>query len=352
MLYRLHFLRFIAAFAVLLHHCQSQLNQSLLTTFHAFQGQWGVDLFFIISGFVIHTSTANLWQRPGSSVEFSLRRIIRIYPLYTSLTLLMATMLVIAPSAFSTYHFSIQQLLLSLSLWPSQTPPYLGVAWTLSYEMVFYLCYALLLALSQNRTYALALIPLFGLGSILWLFNPSDVGIRAFAMDGLLMEFCLGVISAELCLRKIKLHTPTLLALALLLLITLFPIAHMDQSYRLIGFALPLWPIFHILVQGEWLSLNHHSQTSWLSKPWIVALGESSYALYLSHPISLKFSALLLHKFPSIQLHKSIGTQLLAFTIALSLSLFFALGLWKFFDQPVQTFLRSKLPRSTPIYKS
>jgi exopolysaccharide production protein ExoZ len=107
-------------------------------------GTLGVDLFFVISGFVIFWVT----RRETSFTRYLLRRIIRIVPLYWMLTLVMAAAVLRYPQVFEQTVFDLVHFLKSLAFVPAFNPsrpndvqPLLTPGWTLNYEMFFYLSF-------------------------------------------------------------------------------------------------------------------------------------------------------------------------------------------------------------------
>ena len=150
-------LRGMAALFVVFFHVSEMLLQytDRQGIFCRFASLWhtgaaGVDLFFIISGFVMVQSTRDKFQKNGSSSEFMLRRIIRIVPLYWLYTSVMLV-LVLLPFTLKNQVFSGWYTVASYLFIPVLNPasgldlPLLAPGWTLSYEMYFYLIFALLL---------------------------------------------------------------------------------------------------------------------------------------------------------------------------------------------------------------
>lgn len=130
----LQFLRYIAAAAVVLNHC--------LGEFEEFQpvGFFGVEIFFVISGFIIY------WITDRQPDHFLLRRIIRIVPAYWLFTLAIAFIAYFFPSYLRTVEFDLNHLIHSLffiPLWTEATgwSPLLKLGWTLNLEMMFYLIF-------------------------------------------------------------------------------------------------------------------------------------------------------------------------------------------------------------------
>lgn len=139
-------LRGIAAGMVVLAHCVEHApgdggNTALLT------GRFGVEIFFVISGFVIAYVAGEGRFDP---MQFMSRRIWRVVPLYWVLTLVVAGAALLTPGNFNTTRFSPSYLLSSLAFIPAYLPgthdlrPLFKLGWTLNYEMFFYLAVAAL----------------------------------------------------------------------------------------------------------------------------------------------------------------------------------------------------------------
>jgi exopolysaccharide production protein ExoZ len=140
-LYGIQILRAVAAIAVVLHHALEQSNGASgrfspdwLTT----AGAAGVDIFFVISGFImLHVSF--LPRRPVPSAgTFLFRRATRIYPLYWLCCI--AILLISAAGFLSSHRYSVSKIISSMLLLPGET--IIGVSWTLVYEMYFYFVFA------------------------------------------------------------------------------------------------------------------------------------------------------------------------------------------------------------------
>lgn len=203
----IQYLRGVAAMMVVIYHVFPQLqrmgfNYPEITAFSS-----GVDIFFVISGFVMTYSTARNPQIDG--LAFLKNRIIRILPLYWFFTILMGILLVFAPalaqsSKFNLYHFVSSLLFIPTmhpvlgKLWPVVVP-----GWTLNYEMFFYVIFALALAGGHRprlRVTGLTLLVLLTLTLVpaVW---PAQ-GVAAFYTRSLIMEFGYGMLLAELFLRR------------------------------------------------------------------------------------------------------------------------------------------------------
>lgn len=206
------YLRAFAAIAVVLFHAAQRYGYDFS------QGARGVDVFFVISGFIMWTLTAS---RPTSPTKFMINRIKRIVPLYW-----LATGVIIAAGTMGflsdgKIDLSLQSILKSLffvpyiaagatEIWPILTP-----GWTLNYEMFFYAVFAGFLVMpSRFRLIGLSttFIALIGLGILLEPKNPIFV-IYTHALIG---HFILGVWIAEAVHRGFKLQ-PMVAILAIII---------------------------------------------------------------------------------------------------------------------------------------
>lgn len=146
-------LRAVAALMVLVWHFRSsvtgEFEASALNIFFA-NGFSGVDIFFVISGFIMIYSTGD---KPGgamSAVLFLIKRFARIWPLYAVGTLLYVAFL-ISLGWFTSEEY--KKLLPSLMFYPVTPAPTLDVGWTLNIEMYFYLIFAISLFFDKLRWY-------------------------------------------------------------------------------------------------------------------------------------------------------------------------------------------------------
>jgi len=180
-------LRAVAAIGVVFTHAITRLSTSFPgASEHALftglggqltVGDAGVDLFFVISGFIMLHVHRNDFGRPGAPLRFMLRRILRIVPIYWLLTTLALVFLIFAPQLFTTHYRGIylpwivgSYLFLPIAPPDWNATPVVGVGWTLNYEMFFYAVFAGALLLPRRLGLQLIFVCfgiLVGLG-ILW----------------------------------------------------------------------------------------------------------------------------------------------------------------------------------------
>jgi exopolysaccharide production protein ExoZ len=150
-------LRAVAALVVAFAHLPAQLG--LLGVSEPFPsyilGASGVDLFFVISGFIMVYSSEPLYGKAASPATFIKRRLIRIVPLYWIATSyqLYAMLQVSRDLSFNNLTWTNvlgSYLFLPLLRPNGDTDPVLGVGWTLSYEMFFYVIFAVAVLLPRR----------------------------------------------------------------------------------------------------------------------------------------------------------------------------------------------------------
>jgi exopolysaccharide production protein ExoZ len=113
-------------------------------------GDLGVKLFFCISGFIIFNCSSQLPGGFRSSLDFFIKRCIRILPLYYAATCIYAFKLALQGKAPSLSEFESSLLFIPYADQSGLMRPVLGQGWTLNFEMVFYVLTTLLL-LSRSR---------------------------------------------------------------------------------------------------------------------------------------------------------------------------------------------------------
>lgn len=228
----------------------------------------GVDLFFIISGFIMLHSIHSAPHMDAGL--FMSRRIIRIVPLYWLVTALGLSLALFLPQLFTHYRIDPRHALFSFLFIPQDTLPVIRTGWTLGYEMYFYLVLAAFLktGLRSKIHWAAAF---FAVSSFIGLAFPHQRVHPLFNMlaSELLAEFAMGMLLFYAYDRGLRTGVP--LALGLILSgLALLPV--LDGSTRLAGFGLPMACIFSgvIFCRREMLDFRA-----------LHLLGDASYSLYL-----------------------------------------------------------------------
>lgn len=248
-------------------------------------GEFGVDVFFAVSGFVMMVAV----PRAAGWRDFARRRAVRILPMYWLATLLMAALVWLAPSLFVSAVITLPHLASSLLLLPHVSPatgdvaPLLVPGWTLSYELFFYAVFALFLRTGDGvRALGATLVlgALFAAGHAL----PASA-LRTFLTQPLVFEFAFGLFAGYAWRRGWR--CPPRWAWAV------FAAA---VAWFVAVTALVAWPageeskaVVRVLsagVAGGWMTWALASVASLRGAVGrgLVALGDASYSLYLLHP--------------------------------------------------------------------
>lgn len=164
-------LRAAAALGVVLYHLGDELARLGLPDPFRF-GEAGVDLFFVVSGFVMGLAGASEDGRPG---RFLARRAVRIVPLYWAATLSLFGLAMLAPGLVGTEAAPLDLLrsllFVPFEKAPSRVEPLLFLGWTLNYEVAFYALVAVSLAAGRAGP-ALVLGVIAAAVAAGWLFAP------------------------------------------------------------------------------------------------------------------------------------------------------------------------------------
>lgn len=266
-------LRFLAAAMVVSLHASGSLQI----------GAAGVDVFFVISGFII----ANIAGGKEPSVFFS-DRVRRVYPIYLLCSIPYAWFVI------NDHGVDWQRLAATATLWPvyhDYVAPYLRAGWSLCFEMLFYSATALVLwrpALLKVvvAIYAAALALAFATGWPLFQFIGNPI----------ILEFGMGVLIARLP-RSSKANGATAIAVGVLLLIASVPssgnrflmesLVDLSAPERSIVWGVPAALIVFGAIQLEGSLRGRVSR-------FFAYLGDASYSTYLIHVFALAaFSAIL-----------------------------------------------------------
>jgi peptidoglycan/LPS O-acetylase OafA/YrhL len=288
-------MRGVAALMVMLVHAVwpiPPVRSTLLASVLDSVGPAGVDLFFVISGFIIATvasfdglgaSSRGRWR---VARDFAIKRAIRIYPIYWIVFAAASLILVVAPLV-SLHPDWIKHrnpaLLLLLAALPNDR---ILAAWTLVYEVYFYAVAAVVVLLAPRHITG---------GLMIW-FGGVGIAIAAgFAMGGtwihhpvfsaLIFEFMFGVVIALLLKRGVHAYGIQVLLLG--------GVSLLAGAYivRLTGGWIPLTPWARAFFLGLPSALIIYGALAlelsriWLMPRWLQRVGDASYALYLTHQL-------------------------------------------------------------------
>ena len=284
-------LRAIVANGVLISHLfiveQKYSHGSEILSANAHLGAFGVDLFFVISGFIMATIAQNAsWQK------FLFDRAVRILPPYWFYTSLVLIVSFYVPAYVNSSFEHPPSIWRSYLLIPDSVGPLLAVGWTLMHEMYFYFCFALIIFLtgafrfkikSLLRTWTVAVICL---NAVVQLTEISDP-VVAVITHPLTLEFIFGAVAGILIQRNCTAFAASTFVTGFIIFMLVLSMSDDtlglidDRNLkRVILVGSPCALIVYGLVGIE----IKNKQTA---PDWLVALGNASYSTYLSHVLVL-----------------------------------------------------------------
>lgn len=277
-LYGIQYLRAFAALAVVAFHAAERSG-------HAFAiGAAGVDVFFVISGFIMWVIVE---RRPVSPGRFLIDRLRRIVPVYWLATGVMAAGAL--AGLFPNLVLTAGHVAASLFFVPARSPssgelwPVLVQGWTLNYEMFFYAVFAACLFLpARLRLAAMAAVFLLLVG--VGLAVKSDAPLVVAYTRPIILEFVAGMVIARLWLSGRVPGRPAALLLAGLGLAGFAAIAILRLPFD----EWTCGPLACALVYGT-ASLDRQGCVPRLAVPAL--LGDASYSIYLWHTFAISVVA-------------------------------------------------------------
>ena len=338
-LHGVQILRGVAALAVLLHHVLEEsaifFQPQTLPEPLVIAGASGVDLFFVISGFIMLYTCEGRFGQPGAAGDFLLRRLIRIVPLYWLCTLAVLALaltgafykakIITAGATFNSLFFLPTDHLL------------LGVGWTLQYEMYFYLIFAGCLSLGTAGLTIFALPLTLSIMIVIGQFLPAGPA-QVFFSNPIALEFSFGIWLAYLYSRdllpKINPWLVIFLGCAGIAISAIF--APSDGTS---GLAPQLrflaWGVPALMIVYAGLSVGRVSSRAGRLLP---LLGNASYSIYLTHAIVMTSYAKLIKTESFSHYLPPLAWMAVAVAVALAIGI----ATYKLVEQPANNWLKSR----------
>ncbi len=299
----IQYLRGIAALMVVFFHFRyylNDINPDVALGDTLFQnGAFGVDLFFIISGFIICYATRYHEERP--LLACAMKRFFRIYPL-------MVISLLIFYLMFRGEGDAVFRSFIPLHADYSEKGPFFGYnmlspVWTLTYEISFYALFFVGLVMSQRHRKVITLSLILFLFAALQLFLNNGIKISAYTdydyvgnaliepvmailSSPMILEFCYGIALYMICVslpdisdRTRKIFNP--LAIGLILLSAALCFSPLFYGHGPLRWGVPCF----LLLLGAIVYERFNGIPSF---KWLFFLGNISYSLYLTHILIIK----------------------------------------------------------------
>ena len=324
-------LRFFAAFCVLLRH-SAYLLIPTTSVFWLFPWSAGVDVFFVISGFIMAWLTHEQFGRPDVARTFLLRRAVRIVPPYWFFTTLMILAALVASTEVRNATLQPAQILSSYGFvpWPrgdGKLNPILSQGWTLNYEAFFYLAFAASLLFRRGLAFLAAA---FFCLVLLHPLVPKDWFVLYFLSAPIILEFLGGIGLSLLYLRGVRLSTIGSWLCAASAVVAVIALRQIGlPAGRFLFFGVPA-----ILVCAS-LILRPEPGSAGPIRRALQAGGDSSYTIYLSHTFSIHAAAILLRR---------LGLDLLWLGVAIEVAISIAAAVlfYRFAEKPVTHLLERR----------
>ena len=272
-------LRAIASIAIAFAHFHNQFLQVGNDNTMGFLAI-GVDVFFVTSGFIMLHIAWGDFGSAAASWEFLRRRLARIVPLYWACTTVFL-IYILDTQTLEQVGTNWQHYFASLAFIPIRATPFLGVGWTLNFEMFFYVCFAACLLLPRAAGLACLAI---GFVAFVIIQNRFAFGppVQYWA-SAMIFEFLAGVGLAVLY-RYVR---PPAWLLVTLLIVTsgIAYLSYSDPMFGIPKFNGALRP----LIWGA-ASVSAVACAIFIRLPmprWLSLMGDASYAIYLIHPLML-----------------------------------------------------------------
>jgi peptidoglycan/LPS O-acetylase OafA/YrhL len=336
--------RGIAAVIVLIAHANLIIDKNLFSGIPII-GWSGVDFFFILSGFIIYYINYKYIGTPQQLRQYFSKRLLRIFPIYWFYTagFLILNFFIskfLGKGVITWIDLDLSGLLKSFTLYPtdidSNERPIIPVAWTLSFELIFYIIFGICIFIGNKLTKYLFAIWILFVG--LSLFNVIDVSyspILSTLCSSKNIEFIYGCGIGYLTLNNKIITKRTIAYWILFMAIGLLFLSWANElngyafypRMDFLNFGIPYSIIIYALISLE----NSYSGRA---KRTLIYLGNASYSIYLVHfiPITILNG---LHK-------RYMDNGLLAFIIATVTTIALGCVCYSFIEKPLLKIINSR----------
>ncbi|GJE54946.1 acyltransferase family protein [Methylobacterium thuringiense] len=294
-------LRAVAALLVVMHHAQFETAALANRTDLGFRPStllpWpaGVDVFFVISGFIIVYASGSLYGRPGGRRRFLAHRVARLVPLYWLVSAAYLAIALAVPGMLTgdvaAAGLDPVYVAASFLFWPmlrsdGTALPLYGLGWTLNCEMFFYALFAIGLGWGR-RAAVVWLVATLGILALARAAFPDMPMPLAFWASPVILEFAFGAALGLARAEGVRIGWPVrslLLAVGIGLLML---VPEPSPALHPILYGIPSALLVAAAALGRDTAARGDGAPS-LPVRAAAALGDASYALYLVHPFVLR----------------------------------------------------------------
>ena len=343
--------RAIAAILVLLYHLGGTISSEKYFNIKGFYtpfsfGASGVDFFFVLSGFIIYYAHKKDIGKPRTLLTYLYKRVTRIYPIYFIIFIGVYVLAYITPQLHNTVPHDFHTLIKSILLFPQDKnildgtgAPVLMVAWTLQFEMLFYLMFTLGII---NRRLGQAVIVLFI--SLFFYLPETNTFPLEFLMNDYIWLFLMGMFSAKMVTEnRLGLKYAFILAIygGVICLFAAFDV--ITESNNLGNVKIIINGIGYSFIVVALTTYEQNGKV-FLKHKYFQLLGASSYALYLIHVplISILSKLSLLLGAQAVGFWGALITYIIIFTVCIFVSIAFHLIVEKPMTKKLGLFIVNK----------
>lgn len=337
-------LRGIASVAVFVHHIDFFVNRHFSTSVVPpllDLGWVGVDIFFVLSGFIMWRTSHTTPAGARSSFRFLGARVGRVYPPYWAAVAGMGLLALAFPADLRDFYQS--SWVRELSLWPGQGDPAMVPAWTLTFEMTFYVLFAGLLLVRPALRWRLigAWAVAIGVGAVAAGSDPGT--LSAVVLNPLAIEFLAGAAIAQFIERvrgrvlPVGMMAVPLIVAGAAAYVTIQPNdspGFVEETWRVVLVGLPAMCIVATVVAGDLRGTRRVPRV-------LGALGDRSYSLYLTHwPVMAVASAVARR-----EAGDTASSQLAFVLVSVALSIALTEAMHRWIERPSQRLTKRLLRR-------
>lgn len=331
----IQFSRVIIPLFVVLFHVKAFMNHYFHYNFLGLPDvskSGGVYYFFSLSGFMAYYLYHQNFGTPSYIKDFLYSRVIRIYPVYWFLTLLILPIYFFLPSLGFENDRGLVRIVTSFLLLPHQSQPLIGVAWSLVHTMFFYLVFCLFFL--KDKLFPNVIIFIWSILSVLIGFNlvPVEHYLIQYIFNVYNLMFLLGILCAQSVLKR---HLTVLSAWFYIFTgIFIFPLAWVNEQFHWIRLDFQMIILLAtMLIMLGFASIDLQRDVK-LPK-MAMFLGDASFSIYLTHYYTGTLISLFITKWFSKVLPNALVAMILIITSIISGCIVYVLV-----EKPIHTRLK------------